>query len=146
MRGNCSFCWYWCNYWPSVFILSFHKYLDNSGYYSILAYLIWQMLIYNPNYNSTYIYNYLVFVLYIDITGWYWIHFYIGHTLSISCVYNCSAMLNLTCSAMLNLTIILIIKRKLKQWSTPISTKLTISSHLNSLNTKKSPRHISLCH
>jgi hypothetical protein len=91
MRGNCSFCWYWCNYWPSVFILSFHKYLDNSGYYSILAYLIWQMLIYNPNYNSTYIYNYLVFVLYIDITGWYWIHFYIGHTLSISCVYNCSA-------------------------------------------------------
>ena len=25
MRGDCSFCWYWWNRWPSLFKLSFHK-------------------------------------------------------------------------------------------------------------------------
>ena len=25
MRGDCSFCWYWWNCWPSLFNLSFHK-------------------------------------------------------------------------------------------------------------------------
>jgi hypothetical protein len=27
MRGDCSFCWYWWNCWPSLFKLSFHKQL-----------------------------------------------------------------------------------------------------------------------
>ena len=25
MRGNCLLCWYWWNYWPSLFKLSFHN-------------------------------------------------------------------------------------------------------------------------
>ena len=25
MRGNCCFCWYWFNSWPSLFKLSFHN-------------------------------------------------------------------------------------------------------------------------
>ena len=25
MRGDCSFCWYWQNWWPSLFNLSFHN-------------------------------------------------------------------------------------------------------------------------
>jgi len=25
VRGGCSFCWYWWNYWLSLFKLSFHK-------------------------------------------------------------------------------------------------------------------------
>jgi len=24
VRGDCSFCWYWWNCWPSLFILSFY--------------------------------------------------------------------------------------------------------------------------
>ena len=27
MRGDCSFCWYWWNCWPSLFKLSIHKFL-----------------------------------------------------------------------------------------------------------------------
>jgi len=37
-------------------------------------------------------------------------------------------------------------KRKLNQWSSvpPISTKRTITSHLNPLNTHKRPQHMAL--
>ena len=30
MGGGCSFCWYWCNCWPSLFKLSFHR-IENSS-------------------------------------------------------------------------------------------------------------------
>ena len=33
MRGDCSFCWYWWNRWPSLFKLSFHKKLYSRYYY-----------------------------------------------------------------------------------------------------------------
>jgi hypothetical protein len=45
MRGDCSFCWYWCNWWPSLFILSFHDYIlylyeyvidTNTGFITLL--------------------------------------------------------------------------------------------------------------
>jgi len=29
VKGDCSFCWYWRNYWPSLFKHTFHKQLSS---------------------------------------------------------------------------------------------------------------------
>ena len=55
VRGDCSFCWYWRNCWPSLFKLSFHKLYSKNGKIklkSTVNFLVYFHISYGYNYNN----------------------------------------------------------------------------------------------
>jgi hypothetical protein len=55
MKGDCLFCWYWWNRWPSLFKLSFHKSDNNmkEGYVPYLAGATRSQLVFGGSHFST---------------------------------------------------------------------------------------------